>query len=138
MVNPTKLIDAVIDAPHIVEVSPKDKTIKIPVRCELQNNSEHDYVLHSPNEDNQSFWHVMDEDHREIHREKGAGKGGAGSKKDDFRSLTIASGHSSHEVLVFKLKANRLRSGQVIRKMLKPVTTLLYRSGLSRKVSHRL
>ena len=108
MVNPTKLIEAVLDVPDIVEISPNDPAVKLTVQYELANHSKHDYMLHAPNMASQQFWHVMDRHHREIYREQGPGNGGG----DSVRSMTIAAGHSSHEALEFKLDTKRLRAGQ--------------------------
>lgn len=111
----TSLIEAVVDTPHIVEISPRAKTVTLIVRTELRNVSEHDYVLHGSLHDDEHFWHLLDQKHREIAREKGRRTKGSAkkSKLHPAEGLTIAAGHSAHETEKLKFDAAKLKSGQV-------------------------
>ncbi len=108
------LIEASVNAPHIVEVSPRTKTVSIAVRTELRNVSEHDYVLYAHSEDDQHFWQMLDQNHREIWREQPR-KRAASRKKTDVhpvRTQTIAAGHSTHETQTLCFGAARLKDGR--------------------------
>jgi hypothetical protein len=108
------LIEASVDAPHIVEISPRTKTVSIAVRTELRNVSEHDYVLYAHSEDDQHFWQMLDQNHREIWREQPR-KRAASRKKTDVhpvRTQTIAAGHSTHETETLIFGATKLKDGR--------------------------
>lgn len=110
----TTLIEVSVDAPHIVEVSPRKKTVSIAVRTELRNVSEHDYVLYGHSEDDQHFWHILDQNHREIWREQPR-KRTASRKKTDVHPVhtqTIAAGHSAHETETLCFDATKLKGGR--------------------------
>lgn len=112
MVVPTRLIEASIEVPPVVEVPKGAKTVEVAVRTELANVSEHDVVLHAPNQDQELFWHVLDERHREVLRE--AVKRPRRELPKDVqpvRSLTIAAGHSEHETEVLVLDAAKMKAG---------------------------
>ncbi len=114
MVVPTRLIEATVHAPSIVEVPPKARTVSITMRTELYNISERDVVLHAPSGKDQYFWHVLNENHREVLRWQPYRKGGGRKKKTDvhpIRSQTIAAGHSTHETETLVLKTARLKDG---------------------------
>ncbi len=114
MVVPTRLIEARLHAPPLVEVPPRARTVSITVRTELRNVSEHDYVLHTPDADQRYFWHVLDEKHREVLREARRPQGGGKKKKSwdqSLRGQTIAAGHSTHDTETLVLNAARLKDG---------------------------
>lgn len=109
----TTLIEAKIDAPPIVEVSSRVRTISIAVRTELRNVSEQDYVLFAPNQDSQHFWHVLDANHREVLREQP--RKTPKKKKHAWhpaRSQTVTLSHGVHETVTLKLDAAKLNDGQ--------------------------
>lgn len=108
----TPLIEAIIEAPPIVEVSPRAKTVSIVVRTELRNVGEQDYVVHAPDRDSQHFWHVLSPSHREVLREQPRK---ALKKKSDVLSVrgqTITPSHGVHETVTLKLDAAKLKDGQ--------------------------
>ena len=112
MVVPTRLITARVDAPQIVEVPANSRCLAIDVRTELANESEHDVVLHAPDADQEIFWHVLDENHREVLRERSRKAGDGGQEGvETFRSRTIASGHSDHETATLQLDVKKLKHG---------------------------
>ncbi len=109
----TTLIEAIIDAPPIVEVSSRVKTVSITVRTELRNVGEQDYVLYAPDQDSQHFWHVLDANHREVLREQP--RKTVKKKKHAWhpaRSQTITTSHAAHETVTLKLNAAKLKDGQ--------------------------
>jgi hypothetical protein len=112
MTVPTKLITPRIEVPPTVEVPRGAKTVTLHVRTELQNDSDHDVVLHAPDEDAEIFWHVLDDEHREIVRERPPKSRKGRKGVETFRSLTIASGHSEHESEELELDAGKLRAGE--------------------------
>ena len=84
------------------------------MRTKLRNVSEHDYVLHANSEDDQHFWQMFDQNHREIWREQ-ARKRATSRKKTDvhpMRTQTIAAGHSIHETETLSFDATRLKDGR--------------------------
>lgn len=112
MVVPTRLIEASIEVPPVVEVPKGAKTVEVDVRTELKNDSEHDIVLHAPDEDQELFWHVLDERHREILREAvKRPKRELPKGVQQVRSLTIAAGHSEHETETLVLNAAKMKGG---------------------------
>jgi hypothetical protein len=111
MVVPIRFIEAKIDAPAVVEVPAGATEVEIAVRTELTNSSEHDIVLHAPNEDEEIFWHVLDEKHREVLREKPPKAGKKIPGVEEFRSVTVASGHAEHETETLVLAAKKLKAG---------------------------
>jgi hypothetical protein len=112
MVVPTRLIEASIEVPAVVEVPKGAKTVEVAVRTELANTSEYDVVLHAPDEDRELFWHVLDERQREILREMVKRPGRDLPKGvQPVRSLTIAAGHSEHETETLVLSAAKMKSG---------------------------
>ena len=112
MVVPTRLIEASIEVPPVVEVPKGAKSLEVAVRTELANTSENDVVLHAPDEDRELFWQVLDERHREILREMVKRPGRDLPKGvQPVRSLTIAAGHSEHETETLLLNAAKMKSG---------------------------
>ena len=112
--TPTTLIKALVDAPPIVEVSPRAKTVSVTVRTELRNVSDHDYVLQYRMGSETHFWHLLDQKHRELARAQPR-KTRIAKKKYDLHpacTKTIASGHSTHETETLKLDATKLKDGQ--------------------------
>lgn len=112
MVVPTRLLQAKVDVPPVVEVPQGAKTVEVRVRTELANPGELDVVLHAPTEDETVFWHVLDERHREILREKPPKRGEKRKGVEEFRSLTVAGGHSEHETETLTLAAGKLKHGR--------------------------
>lgn len=109
----SKLIEASVDVPSVIELTGKKATLEIPVRLELANTSEHDYVLHGPAGDDQSFWHVLDEDHREVTREAvPQAKRPRVACDLQICSLTIAAGHKDQETTTLRLDASKLEEGK--------------------------
>ncbi len=109
----TTLIEAKINAPPVVEVSSRVRTVSIAVGTELRNVSEQDYVLFAPNQDSQHFWHVLDANHREVLREQPRKT----NKKRKHawhpaRSQTVTLSHGVHETVTLKLDAAKLKDGQ--------------------------
>jgi len=106
-----KLIVAKLDVPQTVGVLKGATTVEVPVRTELHNQGEEDVVLHVPDADSKVFWHVLDERHKEIYREKPR-KPAPGSKGVlGVCSLTLAGGRSGHETEVLVLDAKKLKPG---------------------------
>ncbi len=108
----TTLIEATIDAPPIVEVSSRVKTVSIAVRTELRNVSEQDYVLYAPDQDSQHFWHVLDANHREVLREQPRKTVKKKHAWHPARGQTITPSHGAHETVTLKLDAAKLKDGQ--------------------------
>lgn len=110
---PIEAIEARIDAPDVVEIKPGQKTVRLVIRTTLLNTSDETFVLHSPSRDHEHFWHVFDEDGREIDRERGRGKGGEKppDKPLKFRSLTLAPGQECHETRKVRIDAASLLEG---------------------------
>ena len=108
----TTLIEAKIDAPPIVEVSSRAKTVSIAVRTELRNVSEQDYVLYAPDQDSQHFWHVLDANHREVLREQLRKTVKKKHAWHPARGQTITPTHGAHETVTPKLDAAKLKDGQ--------------------------
>lgn len=114
MVVPTRLIAADIEVPGVVEVPAGVKTVEVAVRTGLTNVSEHDVVLHAPDEDAEIFWHVLDENHREVLREVHRPLAKTHPPKpgvETFRSVTVAAGHGEHETETLVLDAPKLKNG---------------------------
>lgn len=112
MVVPTRLIEASLEVPKVVEVPRGRKTVEVAVRTALTNVSEHDVVLHTPDLDRQLFWHVLDERHREILREMVRRPGrDLPEGATPVRSLTIAAGHGEYETEILVLNAAKMKSG---------------------------
>lgn len=108
MVVPSLIVNYRLDAQPIVEFDPGRGTTRITVRATATNTSEtEDRVLQCAS---RNFWHVLDENHREVSRESrgGAAKGG-GSR---LRTETVAAGHSVHESLRVVLDNAKLVSGK--------------------------
>ncbi len=108
----TTLIEAIIYAPPIVEVSSRVKTVSITIRTELRNVGEQDYVLYAPDQDSQHFWHVLDANHREVLREQPRKTVKKKSAWHPARSQTITLSHGVHETVTLKLDATKLKDGQ--------------------------
>jgi hypothetical protein len=106
-----RLILAKLDVPQTVGVLKGADTVEVAVRTELYNRSEEDVVLHAPDAASKVFWHVLDERHREIYREKPE-KPAPGPKGIlGVCSLTLAAGHSEHETETLVLNAKKLKPG---------------------------
>lgn len=112
MVVPTRRIQAKVDVPQVVEVPAGAKTVEVAVRTELTNPGEVDVVLHAPNLDEEIFWQVLDERHREVLREKPQKEGKKLKGVEEFRGLTVAGGHSEHETETLVLDAKKLKHEQ--------------------------
>lgn len=111
MVVPTKLITPEIHVEPHVEVPKGARKVTLTVRTELRNDSEHDVVLHAPDRDAEVFWHVLDEEHRELLRERPPKADKMPKGVEAFRSLTVASGHSEHENETLEIDARDLQTG---------------------------
>ncbi|MDX1545957.1 MAG: hypothetical protein R3247_03165 [Rhodothermales bacterium] len=110
----TALIEAHLDVQPVVYFSDGDEHVELDVRAELRNTSDHDYVLHAATDD-AHFWHVLDENHREILRKKEyqrRQKTKAGAPLP-ARGHTLAAGHSTHESRTLSLDATKLKEGRV-------------------------
>ena len=110
------MIEAEIDAPDVVEIPKRRKTVEIVVRISLINRGEEDFVAHAQNPDDAHFWHIFDESFHEVLREPGRGKGGHGGVRvvngvHSYRTLTVAAGNGTHDQMVLELDARKLRSG---------------------------
>ncbi len=105
-------IQATIDAPQVIEVPHNRKTVSIDVRATLLNTSENTMVLHVPG-DNYEFWHVLDENQREVQRDIVKPKRKAKVKKDmeTFCSLTLAAGLANNESETLVLDTSKLKDG---------------------------
>jgi hypothetical protein len=106
-----KHILAKLDVPQTVGVLKGAATVEIPVRTELHNRSEGDVVLHVPDADSRVFWHVLDERHKEIYREKPKKPEPGPKGVLNVHSLTLAGGHSDHETETLVLDAKKLKPG---------------------------
>lgn len=111
MVVPTKLITPEIHVEPHVQVPKGARKVTLTVRTELRNDSEHDFVLHAPDLDDEVFWHVLDEQHRELLRERPPKGDKMPAGVESFRSLTVASGHSEHENETLEINARDLEDG---------------------------
>ena len=113
MVTPTDTIRATVDAPAVVEIPAKGDTVEIAVRAELTNTTgDTTVVLHAPSGEHQAFWHVLDENHREVQRQRAAGAEGPPAGCEDFRSLSVQPGHPSHHTDVLTLAVKKLKAGK--------------------------
>ncbi len=110
MVVPSRMLEAKIEAPPMVEVSGDRKTVSIDVRAEITNVSDSDYVVHAPGAEHQHFWHVLDENNREIARGGAIGAQAADSRQ--FLGKTIAAGLSAHDSHRLVLPTQRLKDGK--------------------------
>ena len=108
----TARIEAILEAPHIVEVPPRVKTVSITVRTELRNVGDQDYVLHAPDKDSEHFWHVLGPNHREVLREQPRKTVKKKTAVLPFRGLTVTPTHGVHESVTLKLNAAKLKDGQ--------------------------
>lgn len=106
-----RLIVATLDVPQTVGVLKDADTVEVPVRTELYNQGEEDVVLHVPDADSKVFWHVLDERHREIYREKPQKPQPVPKGVLPICSLTLAAGHSDHETENLVLNAKKLKPG---------------------------
>jgi hypothetical protein len=108
-----RTIQAHVDAPQVVEVPPRKKSLELAVRAELHNAGEETIVLHAPDEDREVFWHVFDENRQEIQRSMPMRKlRPAGGEVEEFRSLTLAAGLSVHRPTTLQLDAAQLEEGK--------------------------
>lgn len=114
MVVPSRMLEAKVEAPHMVEVPSGRQTVLIDVRTEITNVSDFDYVVHAPTKKHEHFWQILDENNREIARGKAADPGGAGKSAgtEDFFSETIAAGLSIHDSHRVELPTQRLKDGR--------------------------
>ena len=111
MVVPTRLIEAAVEAPPMVEVRKRKGKVRIAVRLELRNVSEADYVVHAPDRDQEVFWHVLNERHEELLREQPRKKMRRRAGMESFRSRTISTTHSEHETEMLVIEASTLEDG---------------------------
>jgi hypothetical protein len=111
MVVPTKLITPEIHVEPHVQVPQGAKKVSLTVRTELRNDSEHDVVLHAPDRDAEIFWHVLDEQHRELLRERPPKGDKMPKGVASFRSVTVASGHAEHDNETLEIDARELEDG---------------------------
>jgi hypothetical protein len=111
MVVPTKLITPEIHVEPHVQVPQGAKKVSLTVRTELRNDSEHDVVLHAPDRDAEIFWHVLDEQHRELLRERPPRGDKMPKGVASFRSVTVASGHAEHDNETLEIDARELEDG---------------------------
>lgn len=109
MVVPIRGIDAHLDVPQVVPFEKGADEVSVAVRTGLANVTENDLVLHAPDEDQEIFWHVLDENHREVQREKPEKPGK--SDVEHFRTITIAAGHTDHETETLVLQGKKLKNG---------------------------
>jgi len=109
MVVPIRGIEAHVDVPQVVPFIKGEDEVTVAVRTGLTNNTENDFVLHAPDEDQEIFWHVLDERHREVQREKPEKP--PSSDIEHFRTITIAAGHSDHETETLVLQGKKLKNG---------------------------
>jgi hypothetical protein len=109
MVVPIRGIEAHVDAPQVVPFTEGAEEVEVAVRTGLTNTTENDLVLHAPDEDQEIFWHVLDENHREVQREKPEKT--SKSDVEQFRTITIAAGLSDHETETLVLNAKKLKNG---------------------------
>lgn len=110
----TTLIEAYLDVQPVVYVSDEDEHVEIDVRAELRNTSEHDYVLHAATDD-AHFWHVLDDNHREVLRKKDYRRRQKTQEgeRHPARGHTLAAGHSAHETETLTLDPTKLKDGRV-------------------------
>ncbi len=110
MVVRSRMLQAQLDAPHLVEVPRGRKTVSIDVRAEITNVSDSDYVVHAPSRNHEHFWHLLDENHREVAR--GTTGGAKGDDPGQFRGQTIGAGLSVHDSHRVELPAGKLKNGK--------------------------
>ena len=110
MAVPTRMIQAKVEIPQMVLIRAGAKKVRIPVRLDLHNVSDFDYVLHSADARSEVFWHVVNENHEEVMKAwPNKGRGFAGM--ENFRSRTVAAGLTDHSTETLVLKASDLESG---------------------------
>ncbi len=110
MVVRSRMLQAKLDAPQMVEVPRGRKTVSIDVRAEITNVSDSDYVVHAPSRKHEHFWHLLDEKNREVAR--GTTGGAKGDDSGQFRGQTIAAGLSIHDSHRVQLPAQKLKDGK--------------------------
>ena len=111
------MIKAEIEAPAVVEIPRRRKTVSVTVRVSLMNEGEVDFVAHAEHSDDRHFWHVFDQNHRELIREPGKGKGGhkgvlVKNGVHSYRTTTVAAGHGLNTSRELRLDATKLAEGQ--------------------------
>lgn len=113
MAVPSRLLEAHLDIPSVVEIPPRKKSVEVAVRAGVRNVSEHDYVLHAAG-DETVFWHVLELNQREVLRAVRSRKKAARGKYQEhpFQGLTVAAGHTAHQTETLTLDATRLEDGK--------------------------
>lgn len=109
---PTDLLRAEVEAPQVVHVSPKTKTVTLDVRVSLHNTSDEDYVVHTESQNKVLFWHVLDDNQREVLREEQPRGRRPTPTIDELHTRLIPSGFSVHDTATLKLNASKLKDGQ--------------------------
>lgn len=109
----TSLIQAEVHAPAVVEVPEGAETVEIAVRADLHNVGDNDYVLHNVGDD-AHFWHVLDENHREVLRDRTKKKRDSKKSGDvhPIRTQTIPAGLSTHTSVTLTLETKKLKDGK--------------------------
>ena len=108
----TSKIEAEVHVPTVVEVPEGAETVEITVRADLRNATEDAYVLHNVGDD-AHFWHVLNENQREVIRDRTKQK--KHKKSDEIypvRTLTVPAGLSTHETVTLELDAKKLKDGK--------------------------
>lgn len=98
------LVSANVEAPQFVEFSSGDVTF--PVRCELLNKAAEDVVAFAGPSDAILFWHVLNDQNREIARKPPADMG-------DSIGVTVATAHPSHDAFEVSVPASKLKDGKI-------------------------
>jgi hypothetical protein len=96
---------ATLDAPKHIEVS--GDSVDIDARVTLTNQSDHSVVLSSPAGEDPHFWHVLNEQQREVAR-----SAGDQAHAQHHTSPMIATGHEAHEAFQARVPAKKLKAGK--------------------------
>jgi hypothetical protein len=103
-------IQASVDVDPLIEVRKDRAQVKTAVRLTLSNPTADDVVLHSAGKGMEIFWHVLDDEDREVARSKpvaAATDVGRASK-----SLTVPGGGEWHDTVTLSLPAPAFEGGR--------------------------
>jgi hypothetical protein len=111
------MIRAQLDAPDVVEIPQRRKTVPIDIRISLLNDGENDFIAHAESADDTCIWHVLDDEFREVQREAGRGRRvreGVGVDKGvhSYHTVRVCCGDGTHDTRTLVLDASKLRDGR--------------------------
>ncbi len=108
-------VSAEIEAPQTIEIPRQRRNVDVVVRISLHNHGEDDFIAHASSDDDRHFWHVLDQEQKEVMRQKKKGKGGAKVYRGvhSYRTLTVAGGHGVHDEHTLTLDGRKLEEGRI-------------------------